>query len=152
MCTKKRKLKSIQRRAAKLLGKGKLSEDKTAQKLSVSPNTITNWKKIPEFMALVEKSALTGLAIVEKELDSLLEVSVQSGKIKGRKGFQDRKMCLEMTGTYIPTQKPLLEVDSLIIVRAEKTDGSEQRGKGETVDPIREGEGEDKLRDVPDTP
>lgn len=116
---KKRRLTPLQRKVAVELGKAQLSDVAIAEKYGVDPNTVCNWKHNPLFMEAVDRANQKDISIITAEREEILRAAVEVAKMKDPKAHQDRKMCLEIDGTYQEKREEKATFQQLIIVRAE---------------------------------
>ena len=117
--SKRRRLTPIQRKVAHELGKGELSDADVARKYNVSAVSVSHWKHDERFQALMERATQKDISIITAERDAILQALVDVAKRADPKAHQDRKLCLEIEGTYQEKKEEGTKFQQLIIVRAE---------------------------------
>ena len=115
----KRRLSPIQRKVAIEVGKANLTDTAIAEKYGVCSNTLTNWKHNPLFLEAVDRANEKDISIITREREEILEALVTVAKMADPKAHQDRKLCLEIEGTYQEKKDEGVKFQQLIVIRAE---------------------------------
>lgn len=119
-------LSNRERKAAKMLGRGQIVAD-VARKLNVVVSTVCEWEQKPKFQELMAKEAKKSESIFDEAQDDIDYATVESAKVKGPQGLGDRRLFYQKQGQLIERQK--IEMEPLVIIRADKTGEREQEEK-----------------------
>jgi len=109
-------MKWRKRRAAKIIGReGWGSKQKAAEVCGVSPWTISEWQKDPEFQKLMSEEAEKSLNILEESQDEIDSALCESAKLKGREGTADRKLYYQKRGQLVEKKETTLKTEEIDI-------------------------------------
>ena len=134
-------LSKRERRAAKLLGRGQKLVN-VAKKCGVISETVCEWEQKPKFQQLMEEEKKKQESILDAAANDIDRKTVESAKITGREGAPDRRLYYQLLGKLVDRQK--VEMDPLVIVRAEKETKEKAKKELERVEQEQESRESDK--------